>query len=87
MYLSVAFVIFNNFSKHILQLLADGEEAQLCILRSIYELWRNHQQMVCVLIDKMLKIQLLECSAVANWIFSKEMSHDFTKYMFIKKKN
>uniref|UniRef100_A0A069DZJ7 Nuclear cap-binding protein subunit 1 n=1 Tax=Panstrongylus megistus TaxID=65343 RepID=A0A069DZJ7_9HEMI len=75
---SHSFAAIGKFNQ-VFKLLADGEEAQLCILRSIYELWRNHQQMICVLIDKMLKIQLLECSAVANWIFSKEMSHDFTK--------
>ncbi|KAL1117702.1 hypothetical protein AAG570_004017 [Ranatra chinensis] len=73
--------VFAGIGKYnqVFKLLADSEEAQLCILRSIHELWRNHQQMICVLIDKMLKIQLLECSAVANWIFSKEMSHEFTK--------
>ncbi|BES94532.1 Nuclear cap Hypothetical protein protein subunit 1, 80kDa [Nesidiocoris tenuis] len=75
---SHSFAAIAKFNQ-VFKLLADSEEAQLCVLRSIYELWRNHQQMMCVLIDKMLKIQLLDCSAVANWIFSKEMSHDFTK--------
>lgn len=75
---SHSFAALAKFNQ-VFKLLADSEEAQLCILRSIYELWRNHQQMICVLVDKMLKIQLLECAAVANWIFSKEMSHDFTK--------
>ena len=32
-----------------------------------------------VLIDKMLKTQIVHCASVANWIFSKEMSRDFTK--------
>lgn len=64
------------------QILAESEEAQICILRSLYELWHDHQQMMCVLIDKMLKTQILECSAVANWIFSKEMTAEFTKSVF-----
>jgi nuclear cap-binding protein subunit 1 len=63
----------------IFQDLADSEEAQICILRNMFDLWRDHQQMMCVLIDKMLKTQITECSAVANWIFSKEMSGEFTK--------
>ena len=32
-----------------------------------------------VLVDKMLKTQIIECSAVANWIFSKDMMAEFTK--------
>jgi nuclear cap-binding protein subunit 1 len=35
--------------------------------------------MMVVLVDKMLKTQIVECAAVANWIFSKEMMTDFTK--------
>ncbi|CAH0390592.1 unnamed protein product [Bemisia tabaci] len=75
---SHAFAAISKF--HIVfKALAESEEAQICILRSLFELWRNHQQMLCVLIDKMLKLQIVECSAVANWIFSKEMSSEFTK--------
>lgn len=60
----------------------------------MFELWHNHQQMMVVLIDKMLKTQIVECSAVANWIFSKEMVGEFTKlylweilHLTIKKMN
>lgn len=35
--------------------------------------------MVCVLVDKMLKTQIVECSAVATWLFSKEMATFFTE--------
>jgi len=45
----------------------------------MFELWHNHQQMMCVLVDKMLRTQIVECSAVANWIFSREMQGEFTK--------
>ena len=36
-------------------------------------------QMMVVVVDKMLKVQIVECSNVANWLFSQEMSQDFTK--------
>ena len=36
-------------------------------------------QMLVVLIDKLLKTQIVECAAVANWVFSKEMVPEFTK--------
>lgn len=61
------------------QILAESEEAQICVLRNMFELWHTHQQMMVVLVDKMLKTQIVECSAVANWIFSKEMTGEFTK--------
>lgn len=60
------------------QILAESEEAQMCVLRNVWELWQRHSQMVCVLVDKMLKTQIVECSAVATWLFSKEMAPHFT---------
>lgn len=76
------------------KLLADSEEAQICVLQNVFELWKNHQQMICVIVDKLLKTQIVECSAVATWIFSKEMSTEFTKmylwevlHLTIKKMN
>lgn len=74
--------------------LADSEEAQICVLQNVFELWKNHQQMICVVVDKLLKTQIVECSAVATWIFSKEMGTEFTKmyiwevlHLTIKKMN
>ena len=48
-------------------------------LKSVFELWNCHQQMMVVLVDKMLKTQIVECAAVANWLFSREMVKEFTK--------
>ncbi len=39
--------------------------------------------MLTILIDKLLKTQVVECAAVANWIFSGEMAHDFTRLGFL----
>jgi len=36
-------------------------------------------QMMVVLVDKLLKTQIIEPSAVANWLFSSEMQPEFTK--------
>lgn len=36
-------------------------------------------QMIAVLVDKMIRIQIVDCAAVANWIFSSELAHDFTR--------
>ncbi|KAF7274782.1 hypothetical protein GWI33_012551 [Rhynchophorus ferrugineus] len=90
---SHSFAAISKFH-YVFKILADSEEAQICVLRNMFELWRSHQQMMVVLIDKMLKTQIAECSAVANWIFSKEMTSEFTKmylweilHLTIKKMN
>lgn len=75
---SHSFAAISKFH-YVFKILAESEEAQICILRNMIELWRNHQQMMTVLVDKMLKTQIIECSAVANWIFSKDMIPEFTK--------
>ncbi|CAH1100099.1 unnamed protein product [Psylliodes chrysocephalus] len=75
---SHSFAAISKFH-YVFKILAESEEAQICILKNVFELWRNHQQMMIVLVDKMLKTQIVECSAVANWIFSKEMTPEFTK--------
>jgi nuclear cap-binding protein subunit 1 len=36
--------------------------------------------MIVVIVDKMLKTQIVECIAVINWIFSDEMRNDLTKF-------
>lgn len=65
---------------HILKLLADTEEGQIWLLRTMFEVWSSHQQMMVVLVDKLLKTQIVEPSAVANWLFSSEMQPEFTKF-------
>ncbi|XP_065337734.1 nuclear cap-binding protein subunit 1 [Cloeon dipterum] len=75
---SHSFAAISKFH-YVFKVLAESEEAQICVLRSMFELWHNHQQMMVVLVDKMLKTQIIECSAVANWIFSKDMNGEFTK--------
>lgn len=71
----------SHISEFYLQVLAETEEAQICILRNMFALWKNHCQMMVVLTDKFLKTGIIECSAIANWIFSKEMASEFTKYV------
>lgn len=90
---SHSFAAISKFH-YVFKILAETEEAQICILRNMYALWKNHYQMMVVLADKFLKTGIIECSAIANWIFSKEMSSEFTKLyiweilnLTIRKKN
>lgn len=63
----------------ILKALTDCDEGKLHILKVVYEVWRNHPQMIAVLVDKMVRTQIVDCAAVANWLFSQDMAHEFTR--------
>lgn len=63
----------------IIKALAESEEGKLHVLRVMYEAWKNHPQMLSVLVDKMIRTQIVNCAAVANWIFSTELSGDFIR--------
>ncbi|KAG2466614.1 NCBP1 protein, partial [Polypterus senegalus] len=64
----------------ILKALTDTDEGKLHILRVLYDVWKNHPQMISVIVDKMIRTQIVDCAAVANWIFAPEMAHDFTRF-------
>uniref|UniRef100_A0A3P8Z648 MIF4G domain-containing protein n=1 Tax=Esox lucius TaxID=8010 RepID=A0A3P8Z648_ESOLU len=64
----------------ILKALTDCDEGKLHILRVVYEVWRNHPQMISVLVDKLIRTQIVDCAAVANWLFSPNMAHEFTRF-------
>lgn len=43
-------------------------------------MWINGpSQMIAVLVDKMVRTQIVDCAAVANWLFSQDMAHEFTR--------
>ncbi|KAM8962304.1 nuclear cap-binding protein subunit 1 [Pelodytes ibericus] len=63
----------------VFKVLSESDEGKLHILRVVYEVWKNHPQMIAVLVDKMIRTQIVDCAAVANWIFSPELSRDFTR--------
>uniref|UniRef100_A0A3B4BA43 MIF4G domain-containing protein n=1 Tax=Periophthalmus magnuspinnatus TaxID=409849 RepID=A0A3B4BA43_9GOBI len=63
----------------ILKALTDSDEGKLHILKVVYDVWRNHPQMIAVLVDKMIRTQIVDCAAVANWLFSQDMAHEFTR--------
>ncbi|XP_049603900.1 nuclear cap-binding protein subunit 1 isoform X1 [Syngnathus scovelli] len=63
----------------ILKNLTDSDEGKLHILKVVYQAWKNHPQMIAVLVDKMIRTQIVDCAAVANWLFSQDMAHEFTR--------
>ncbi|CAK6965361.1 nuclear cap-binding protein subunit 1 [Scomber scombrus] len=63
----------------ILKNLTYNDEGKLHILKVVYEAWTNHPQMIAVLVDKLVRTQIVDCAAVANWLFSQDMAHEFTR--------
>lgn len=56
-----------------------NEESQIHCLKIVNEFWSTNPQMMVVLVDKLVRMQLTDCSAVINWLFSKDMKDNFTK--------
>lgn len=53
-----------------------------CLYRLYFNMMfvRSASQMIAVLVDKMVRTQIVDCAAVANWLFSQDMAHEFTRY-------
>ena len=75
---SHSFSALSKFHK-VFKWIADGEEGKIACLQILKRVWCNHPQMIVVLVDKMLRMQIVDCSSVAKWIFSPEMAPDFTR--------
>ncbi|XP_078375127.1 nuclear cap-binding protein subunit 1-like isoform X2 [Oculina patagonica] len=56
-----------------------NEEGQIHCLTIVNEYWSTNPQMIVVLVDKLVRMQITDCSAVINWLFSKDMKDNFTK--------
>ena len=59
-----------------LKFLAPNEAAMQHLLMSVRSLWRNHEQMMLLLTDKLLKTEIVTVTAVMSWLFSSEMHED-----------
>ena len=61
----------------ILLSLVDTEETQMTLLRTLHEVWRNHQQFMVIAIDRLITHQLVDPATVITWAFSEHMQDDF----------
>ncbi|XP_062137866.1 nuclear cap-binding protein subunit 1-like [Drosophila sulfurigaster albostrigata] len=62
------FAILAKFQP-VLQMLAHNEDNQLAILSAISEVWANNDHLQFVLVEKMLKTQLVKANVIVDWIF------------------
>ena len=56
-----------------------SEEAQIVVLHSLFEVWQNHQQLMVVATEKLMKYGIIDASSVVNWIFTEEMGPELMK--------
>lgn len=72
---------FSALSKYhkVLKWAAPDKAGKAEILRITQSVWQNHTQMISVLVDKMLRLSVVSCSSVAEWIFSSDMATEFTR--------
>lgn len=76
--LSHSFSALTRFHK-LLKNVIVNEEAQIHCLKILHEFWSSNHQIVVVLVDKLVRMQITDCSAVVNWLFSKDMKENFTR--------
>ncbi|KAI1721873.1 MIF4G like domain-containing protein [Ditylenchus destructor] len=57
----------------------ESEKMQSIILRTLYNCWSNHKQMMTVLVDKMMKMKIIEPGIVRAWVFCDEMKREFKR--------
>ncbi|CAG0888086.1 unnamed protein product [Cyprideis torosa] len=72
---AAAMAKFNPVFKEI----AKTDDAKLRILKNVFDFWRNNSLKVYVCVDKLLKLRTVDCSAVANLVFSLAAEEDFTQ--------
>uniref|UniRef100_A0A1I7UXL3 Nuclear cap-binding protein subunit 1 n=1 Tax=Caenorhabditis tropicalis TaxID=1561998 RepID=A0A1I7UXL3_9PELO len=55
-----------------------SEQYQEKLLETLYSCWKTNQQMLMILTDKLLKMQIIDCSSVVAWLFDEKMwqEHD-----------
>lgn len=58
---------------------------QSVILRTLYNCWNQNKQMLTILVDKMLKMQIIDPAIVQAWVFCNEMKREFKRFLLKKK--
>lgn len=77
--ISHTYSALTKFHSMFTEIITNRSEQMHC-LRAVREFWGRNPLMMLIVIDKMVKLQYIQCSTVVNWIFSKEMDAEFMKF-------
>ncbi len=60
------------------------EEAQMVLLETVHTLWRTNHQMLTFVIDKFIKMSVLDLGVIVRFIFtSTRMEHDIQRCVIL----
>ncbi|KAL7073953.1 hypothetical protein ACQ4LE_006244 [Meloidogyne hapla] len=77
--LTHSFAAMTRYHTTLTTLTNNNEAMQSIILRTLYDSWSLNKQMMTVLVDKMIKMNILEPAIVQAWVFSEEMKIEFKR--------
>ena len=69
----------NTYMKVFLHL-AKSDISKNYLLWTVYESWKDHKQMITILIEKMLGCTVITPSAVVQWAFRQEMLDELSRF-------
>ncbi|KAL3112237.1 hypothetical protein niasHT_017010 [Heterodera trifolii] len=74
-----SFAALTRYHKTLSLMTVNNEEMQSTILRTLYDEWILHKQMLTVTVDKMMKMRIIDPAIVVAWVFSEEMKVEFKR--------
>ncbi|PIO53573.1 MIF4G like protein, partial [Teladorsagia circumcincta] len=70
---SHTFVALSRYSTTLKTIADTSDEMQEVLLCCLFQCWRHNHLRIVILVDKMLKMQILDCGVVISWIFSENL--------------
>jgi nuclear cap-binding protein subunit 1 len=55
------------------------DATQVALLQTLFEVWKNHQQLLVITIQKLIKYGIVDCTSVIEWIFSPGMRSELMR--------
>lgn len=65
--------------ERLLKSVVTNEEEELYCLAVLNSFWKHHPQMVQVILDKIIRMKIVQSCSFINWLFSKDMVNDFMR--------
>ncbi|KAI6182064.1 80 kDa nuclear cap-binding protein [Aphelenchoides bicaudatus] len=74
---SHTFAAFTRYVEVFRRVCGGNREMQSTVLRTVFDCWCKHKQMLEMLVDKFIKMRIVEPISVVNWVFCDDMKNEF----------